>query len=348
VNTLNQDLKRIWVYLEQEEGQAHPVSWELLGAAQRLAAELPGSVVEGLLLGHQVEHIAAEAFRYGASRVYLVDDPVLEVYRNLPYGFGISNVVQKYKPEIFLVGATTLGRGLASVIATRVSTGLTADCTELAIDPDKKILAATRPTFGGNLMATILCQKQRPQMATVRPRVLPTPQPLPQADGELIRESFGMTEDEVAVKLVRFIPSDSEDQINLEYADVIVSGGRGVGDPAGFKLLEELAGLLGGVVGASRAVVDAGWISQTHQGGQTGKTVRPKLYIAAGISGAIQHRVGMSGSNFILAINTAPNASIFQLADLGIVGALYQVIPELINQVKTVRQSQPVEGASHA
>ncbi len=348
MNTLNQDLKRIWVYLEQEEGQAHPVSWELLGAAQRLAAELPGSVVEGLLLGHQVEHIAAEAFRYGASRVYLVDDPVLEVYRNLPYGFGISNVVQKYKPEIFLVGATTLGRGLASVIATRVSTGLTADCTELAIDPDKKILAATRPTFGGNLMATILCQKQRPQMATVRPRVLPTPQPLPQADGELIRESFGMTEDEVAVKLVRFIPSDSEDQINLEYADVIVSGGRGVGDPAGFKLLEELAGLLGGVVGASRAVVDAGWISQAHQVGQTGKTVRPKLYIAAGISGAIQHRVGMSGSNFILAINTDPNASIFQLADLGIVGDLYQVIPELINQVKTVRQSQPVEGASHA
>lgn len=348
MNTPNQDLKRIWVYLEQEEGQAHPVSWELLGAAQRLAAELPGSVVEGLLLGHQVEHIAAEAFRYGASRVYLVDDPVLKVYRNLPYGFGISNVVQKHKPEIFLVGATTLGRGLASVIATRVSTGLTADCTELAIDPDKKILAATRPTFGGNLMATILCQKQRPQMATVRPRVLPTPTPLPQASGELIRESFGMTEDEVAVKLLRFIPSDSEDQINLEYADVIVSGGRGVGDPAGFKLLEELAGLLGGVVGASRAVVDAGWISQAHQVGQTGKTVRPKLYIAAGISGAIQHRVGMSGSNFILAINTDPNASIFQLADLGIVGDLYQVIPELINQVKTVRQSQPVEGASHA
>ncbi len=339
--------KRIWVYLEQEEGQAHPVSWELLGAAQRLAAELPGSLVEGVLLGDKVAGIAEEAFRYGASRVYLIDDPVLNVYRNLPYGFGISNLVQKYQPEIFLVGATTLGRGLASVIATRVQTGLTADCTELTIDPDKKILAATRPTFGGNLMATILCQKQRPQMATVRPRVLPTPQPLPQASGELIREPLGMSEAEVAVKLVRFMPADSEERINLEYADVIVSGGRGVGDPAGFKLLEELAGLLGGVVGASRPVVDAGWVSYAHQVGQTGKTVRPKLYVAAGISGAIQHRVGMSGSNFVLAINSDPHAPIFQVADLGLVGDLYQVIPELINQVKTVRQSQPEQGGQH-
>ncbi|MCL4294818.1 MAG: electron transfer flavoprotein subunit alpha/FixB family protein [Anaerolineae bacterium] len=339
--------KRIWVYLEQEEGQAHPVSWELLGAAQRLAVDVPGSVVEGVLLGDNVAHIAEEAFRYGASRVYLIDDPVLDVYRNLPYGFGISNLVQKYQPEIFLVGATTLGRGLASVIATRVQTGLTADCTELTIDPDKKILAATRPTFGGNLMATILCQKQRPQMATVRPRVLPTPQPLPQASGELIREPLGMSEAEVAVKLVRFMPADTEERINLEYADVIVSGGRGVGDPAGFKLLEELAGLLGGVVGASRPVVDAGWVSYAHQVGQTGKTVRPKLYIAAGISGAIQHRVGMSGSNFILAINSDPQAPIFQVADLGLVGDLYQVIPELINQVKSVRQAQPEQGGQH-
>jgi electron transfer flavoprotein alpha subunit len=342
-----QATKRIWVYLEQEEGQAHPVSWELLGAAQRLAADLPGSLVEGVLLGDKVAGIAEEAFRYGASRVYLIDDPVLNVYRNLPYGFGISNLVQKYQPEIFLVGATTLGRWLASVIATRVQTGLTADCTELTIDPDKKILAATRPTFGGNLMATILCQKQRPQMATVRPRVLPTPQPLPQASGQLIHEPLGMTEAEVAVKLVRFMPADTEERINLEYADVIVSGGRGVGDPAGFKLLEELAGLLGGVVGASRPVVDAGWVSYAHQVGQTGKTVRPKLYIAAGISGAIQHRVGMSGSNFILAINSDPHAPIFQVADLGLVGDLYQVIPELINQVKSVQQSQPEQGGQH-
>jgi electron transfer flavoprotein alpha subunit len=340
--------KRIWVYLEQEDGQAHPVSWELLGAAHRLAADLPGSIVEGVLLGHNVAHIAEEAFRYGASRVYLIDDAVLQVYRNLPYGFGISNLVKKHQPEIFLVGATTLGRGLASVIATRVHTGLTADCTELTIDPDKKILAATRPTFGGNLMATILCRQHRPQMATVRPRVLPLPQPVAQTNGEISHEPLGMTEDEVAVKLVRIIPADAGERVNLEYADVIVAGGRGVGDPAGFKMLEELAGLLGGVVGASRPVVDAGWISYAHQVGQTGKTVRPKLYIAAGISGAIQHRVGMSGANVTLAINTDPNAPIFQVADLGIVGDLYEVIPELINQVKATQQHQPAEGGSHA
>lgn len=337
------DPKRLWVLIEQEDGQPHPVSWELLGAVGRLAADLPDSVVEGVLLGHQVDHIPAQAFRYGARRVYVIDDPVLAYYRNAPYAFGISALVKKYKPEIFLVGATTLGRDLGSAIATRVSTGLTADCTELAIDPEKKILAATRPTFGGNLMATILCKTQRPQMATVRPRVLPTPRPMEAVDGEVIHEPLGMTEAEVAVQLLRVIPNVGEN-VNIEYADVIVAGGRGIGGPEGFKLLEELAGLLGGVVGASRAVVDAGWISAAHQIGQTGKTVRPKLYIAAGISGAIQHRVGVSGSDFILAINTDPKAPIFQVADLGIVGDLYEVVPELIRQVKATRP----DGGAHA
>ncbi len=337
------DPKRLWVLIEQEDGRPHPVSWELLGAAGRLAADLPDSVVEGVLLGHQVGHIPAQAFRYGARRVYVIDDPVLAYYRNAPYAFGISALVKKYKPEIFLVGATTLGRDLGSAIATRVSTGLTADCTELAIDPEKKILAATRPTFGGNLMATILCKTQRPQMATVRPRVLPMPQPAAAADGEVVPEPLGMTEAEVGVQLLRVIPNVGEN-VNIEYADVIVAGGRGIGGPEGFRLLEELAGLLGGVVGASRAVVDAGWISAAHQIGQTGKTVRPKLYIAAGISGAIQHRVGVSGSDFILAINTDPKAPIFQVADLGIVGDVYEVVPELIRQVKATRPN----GGAHA
>jgi electron transfer flavoprotein alpha subunit len=292
-------------------------------------------------LGHNVAHIAKEAYRYGARRVYLIDDPVLEKYRNLPYAVGASQLVEKYHPEIFLVGATILGRDLAGSIATRIRTGLTADCTELAIDGNKKILAATRPTFGGNLMATILCQTKRPQMATVRPRVLPLPAPLPKANGELITHLLEMKEEDIPVKVVRFIPS--EVQFNIEYADVIVSGGRGVGGPDGFKLLQELADRLGGVVGASRPVVDAGWLPHEHQVGQTGKTVRPKLYIAAGISGAVQHRVGMSGADFILAINTDPNAPIFQIADLAIVGDLYEVIPELIEQVKTARQ-----GAAHA
>ncbi len=332
---MSDNVKRIWTFIEQENGKAHPVSWELLGAVQKLAAELEGSVVEAVLLGQDVAHIAEEAYLYGAKRVYLIEDAVLKDYRNLPYGTGISNLVEKYKPEIFLVGATILGRDLAGTIATQVKTGLTADCTELAIDPDKKILAATRPTFGGNLMATILCQKQRPQMATVRPRVLPMPQPLPAAQGELVRETLDIKEEDVPVKLARFIPS--AEQLNIEYSDVIVAGGRGVGGPDGFKVLEELAQALDGVVGASRPVIDAGWLPRDHQVGQTGKTVRPKLYIAAGISGAVQHRVGMSGADFILAINTDPNASIFQIADLAIVGDLFQVIPELTAQVKAIK-----------
>jgi len=327
--------RRIWVYIEQEQGQVHPVSWELLGAAGRLAGELPGSCVEGVLLGHDVAHLAPAAFSYGAGRLYLIDDPILEPYRNLPYGVGVSQLVQKYRPEIFLIGATTLGRDLASAIATRVQTGLTADCTELTIDPRQEILAATRPTFGGNLMATILCRKQRPQMATVRPRVLPMPAPQPKADGELVRESLDLSEAEIPVKRVRLIPDEA--RLNIEYADVIVAGGRGVGGPAGFRLLEALAAALNGVVGATRPVVDAGWIGYEHQVGQTGKTVRPKLYIAAGLSGAVQHRVGMSGSDFILAINSDPTAPIFQIADLGLVGDLHDVIPELLRQLKAAR-----------
>jgi len=329
---------RIWVFIEQEEGKPHPVSWELLGAAMRLSEELPGSVVEGVLLGHNVAGIAPQAYRYGAKRVYLIDDPLLETYRNLPYGHGVSKLVTTYKPEIFLFGATTLGRDLAGTIATRVQTGLTADCTELAIDPKQKILAATRPTFGGNLMATILCRKHRPQMATVRPRVLVMPEPLAEAEGELLRETLDLNESDIPVRRLRLIPG--KERVNIEYADVIVAGGRGMGGPKGFKLLEELAESLGGVVGASRPVIDAGWLGHDHQVGQTGQTVRPKLYIAAGISGAVQHTVGMSGSNFILAINSDPKAPIFQMANVSIVGDLYKVIPELIRQVKGTRSGQ--------
>jgi electron transfer flavoprotein alpha subunit len=334
----NHQPRRIWVLIEQEAGAPHPVSWELLGAAKRLATELDAerAVVEGVLFGHEVSSIAQEVFRYGASRVYLVDDPVLRVYRNLPYAAGISQLVQTYQPEIFLIGATTLGRDLASAVATRVQTGLTADCTELTIDPKQGILAATRPTFGGNLMATILCRQHRPQMATVRPRVLPMPEPLAEATGEVIGEPLGMSEEQVPVKRLRLIPG--QQQLNLEYAEVIVAGGRGLGGPDGLPLLEDLAQALGGVVGVSRPLVDAGWVSADHQVGQTGKTVRPKLYVAAGISGAVQHRVGMSGAGFVLAINSDPQAPIFQIADLGIVGDLYEVVPELISQVRAAQQ----------
>ncbi len=332
---------RIWVFVEQQEHQVHPVSWELLGAAKRLSADLPGSVVEAVLPGHQIADLAPQAFHYGASRVYVIDSPVLEIYRNLPYAMAVSQLVMQYRPEIFLIGATTLGRDLAGSIATRVGTGLTADCTELAIDPAQHILAATRPTFGGNLMATILCRRHRPQMATVRPRVLPMPDPIPDATGEVIAVPFDLREEDVPVKRLRLIRA--EEQPNIEYADVLVAGGRGVGGPEGFALLEELADALGGMVAASRPVVDAGWMDAGRQVGQTGKTVRPKLYIAAGISGAVQHRVGMSGADVILAINTDPNAPIFQIATLGIVGDLYDVIPALIRQVK----GQAQDGQAH-
>jgi electron transfer flavoprotein alpha subunit len=325
--------RRLWVLIEQEDGIAHPVSWELLGAARRLAAELDDAhaIVEGVLLGHGVEPLVADAFGYGAERVHLIDDPVLADYRNLPYASAVSRLVQTHQPEIFLIGATSLGRDLASAVATRVETGLTADCTELAIDPKLQVLAATRPTFGGNLMATILCRDHRPQMATVRPRVLPMPARRTQDHGEIVRAPLGLTEADVPVRRLRLMPAKR--QVDLEHAEVIVAGGRGLGDPAGLALLEQLAAALGGVVAVSRPLVDAGWISVEHQVGQTGKTVRPKLYVAVGISGAVQHRVGMSGAGFILAINTDPEAPIFQVADLGLVGDLYQVIPELIRRL---------------
>lgn len=335
---------KIWVFVEQDGGRAHPVSWELLGAATGLAEQLAGGVVEAVLLGHAVQAIVPEAFAYGADRVYCSDDPLLAHYRNLPYAIGVSQLVQAHQPEIFLVGATHLGRDLASSIATRVRTGLTADCTELSIDPQLKILAATRPTFGGNLMATILCRQRRPQMATVRPRVLPLPERQPGRSGELVRAELGLREADMPVRLLGFEPAAGG--ADIEYADVIVAGGRGVGGPEGFARLAELAEALGGVVGASRPVVDAGWIGYEHQVGQTGKTVRPKLYLAAGISGAVQHRVGMSGADFILAINRDPEAPIFQVADLGIVGDVAEVVPELIRQLRA--RTAGAQGGSHA
>ncbi|MFQ6000312.1 MAG: electron transfer flavoprotein subunit alpha/FixB family protein [Anaerolineae bacterium] len=335
--------QRVWVFIEQEHGVAHPVSWELIGAANRLAQELSDGVVEGVLLGHRVEPIAHEAFLYGAQRIYMIEDPTLADYRNQPYAHGAISLARKYHPEIFLVGATTLGRDLAGAIATSLQTGLTADCTELTIDPEKKILAATRPAFGGNLMATILCRTRRPQMATVRPRVLPTPEPMSTDRGEIVREPLGMSEEEVPVKLLRLIPPREGPRVAIEYADVVVAGGRGLGSPEGFALLQALADAVGGVVGASRPPVDAGWIDYERQIGQTGKTVRPRLYIAVGISGAVQHQAGMAGSDFVLAINSDPEAPIFQVADLGLVGDLYEVIPELIAQIKAAEKG---EGAS--
>ncbi len=327
------DYKGVWVWVEQHGGEAHPVSWELLGKACELA-EARDCDVAAVVLGHNVEHLAREAGYYGARKVYLIDDPVLERYRTDPYAHGIVQLVRKYKPEIFLMGATTTGRDLAGAVATELQTGLTADCTGLDIDELTGLLRQTRPAFGGNIMATILTREHRPQMATVRPRVMRARPRDESLSAEIIREPLGMTEEQVRKKIVKWTPDEESELVNLQYAEVIVSGGRGLGGPQGFELLAELAEVLGGVVGASRGAVDAGWISHDHQVGQTGTTVRPRLYIACGISGAIQHRVGMEHSDIIVAINIDPNARIFQIADYGIVGDLYEVVPELIKQAK--------------
>ncbi len=338
--------RRFWVFIEQEEGKVHPVSWELLGVARGLAGQVAGEaaatgdevLVEGVLLGHNVGDIAQEAVYYGADRVYLFDDPIFEHYRNCPYYQTLAAVSKKYQPEVFLIGATTLGRDLAGAVATALATGLTADCTQLEMGEVKgasqRLLLATRPAFGGNIMATILCRTHRPQMSSVRPRVFPMPTRNPAAQGEIVREEVALDEADAMACILEFIRAKGE-SVNLEYAEVIVSGGRGLGSPDGFKLLQELADELGGVVGASRPLVDAGWISYAHQVGQSGRTVRPKLFIAAGL----QHKVGMQNSDFIIAINNDPNAPIFEVADVGIVGDLFQVIPEMIQQIRAFKEA---------
>jgi len=344
-------IRRFWVYIEQEDGKVHPVAWELLGVAARLASEIKDeldksgdtAVVEGILVGHDMNALALEAIHYGAQNVYVVDDPAFKNYLNKPYTSALTTLVNKYKPEVFLVGATTLGRDLAGAVATSLRTGLTADTTHLAMgetkEGTKKLLLATRPAFGGNVIATIVCRNHSPQMATVRPRVFTAAPRMADAKGEVVCETIEITPEMVNAEILEFITNEAA-TVKLEYADIIVSGGRGLGGAKGFELLKELADELGGVVGSSRACVDAGWIKYDHQVGQTGKTVRPKLYIAAGISGAIQHKVGMQESDFILAINRDPHAPIFEIATMGIVGDLYEVIPALIKQIRALKEAQ--------
>ena len=316
----------VWVWVEQFQGEAGSISWEMAGQGRKLADQL-GTTLTACVLGHNVEHIAQEAIAYGADRVFLVDDPTLAVYRTDPYARCLVELVRKYKPEIFLLGASSRGRDLAGAVATQLYTGLTADCTGLDIEPETNLLLQTRPAFGGNIMATIKCPNHRPQMATVRHRVFEMPVPDPTRQGQIVREKAVMGEEDIASKVVDFIVQEGE--VNLADAKIIVSGGRGVKGPEGFAPIRELAEVLGGAVGASRAAVDAGWIPYAHQVGQTGRTVRPDLYIACGISGAIQHQAGMKTSKVIVAINKDPEAPIFQIAHYGIVGDLFKVVPAL-------------------
>lgn len=330
--------KGVWVFAEQREGKVQSVAYELLTEGRNLAEDLKEELCAVLCGEASIEEEVDHLFSYGADRVYLATHPELKHYHTAPYTRAIAEMINKFKPEIFLIGATTLGRDLAARLAIRVGAGLTADCTGLAIDPEKKILLQTRPAFGGNIMATIQTPNHRPQMATVRPKVFKksqVPSPKPQA-GNVIKFSPVINPEDLVVKLLEIIKDESV-KVNLAEAEIIVSGGRGLGEAKNFSLIEELAGVLGGAVGASRATVDAGWISAHHQVGQTGKTVSPKIYIACGISGKIQHLAGMQSSENIVAINKDPDAPIFKVATYGIVGDLFLVVPLLTKKIKELR-----------
>jgi electron transfer flavoprotein alpha subunit len=321
------------VFVEQCDGKAHPVSWELLGVGRILARDL-GVELAAFILGSKIRGLAEEAFAYGADKVYLIDDPLLAHYLTETYLNASISLIRKYKPEIVLMGATGLGRDLAGAVATELRTGLTADCTGLSIDKKRRLLEQTRPAFGGNIMATIMTEKVRPQMASVRPHVMPKPEAQPGRTGTVITEPFTVAEQQIQSAVLEVIPLLTDHSVNISAAPVIVSGGRGMLNADSFKMLFELAELLGGVVGCSRSAVDAGWVPHERQVGQTGKTVRPKLYIACGISGAIQHLVGMQDADYIIAINKDKSAPIFEVAHLGIVGDVFEVIPSLIEKLR--------------
>jgi electron transfer flavoprotein alpha subunit len=323
--------KHVWVFIEAERGVVHPVSWELLGEGRKLANAL-GVELAGVVMGPaaaRTQEICKEAFHYGADLCYLAQDEVLRDYRNEPYTRALTELVNTYQPEILMLGASTLGRDLAGSVATTLATGLVADCTELVIEAESRNLASTRPTFGGSLLCTIMTQRHRPQMATVRPRVMAMPEPDTSRSGRIVEHTLSIIESSIITKVLDYLPDNLQDKPQLAFADIIVAGGRGLKKQENFQLVWDLAKVLGAEVGASRPIVQAGWAELDRQVGQSGKTVRPKLYIAAGISGAIQHRVGMDGADVIIAINNDANAPIFDFAHYGIVGNALQILPAL-------------------
>ncbi|MBD3246303.1 MAG: 4Fe-4S dicluster domain-containing protein [Candidatus Omnitrophica bacterium] len=322
----------VWVFAEQRDGEISPVAYELLGKAQELA-RVRNSYVGALLLGSGVRDRALQLIERGADKVYVADHPDLAHYISENYTKVIVELVEKHKPEIILAGATTTGRSLVSRIAVNLYAGLTADCTGLDIDPDTNLLVQTRPAFGGNIMAQIICPHFRPQMATVRHKVMPESPVDSSRQGEIIDAEIPAQLRDPRIKFLDFF-REMTSTVNIAEADVIVSGGRGLQDAKNFSLIEELAETLGAAVGSSRACVDAGWIPYSHQVGQTGRTVCPKVYIACGISGQIQHLVGMQSSDVIVAVNKDPDAPIFQVADYGIVGDVLKVVPLLTAQFK--------------
>ena len=325
----------IWVFAEQRGGALAPVTAELLGEARRLAEPL-GVKVAAVLLGQQVADMCENLLAAGAEKVYVAEHPLLQDFLEETYAAALTELAQKYQPEIILAGATYLGRAFIPQVAAALKTGLTADCTAFAIDPEKRLLLQTRPAFGGNIMATIITPRTFPQMATARPGVFKPMTPTANPAGEVIRVELAVMNQQRRSRFVATV-AEIKERIPLSAAEVIVAGGRGLKDGKNFKLLEELADLLGGAVGATRGAVDAGWIPYAHQIGQTGKTVSPKLYFAIGLSGASQHVVGMQSADVIVAINKDPQAPIFQVADVGLVGDLFEIVPALIQEIKKER-----------
>ena len=339
-----EEYKGVYVFAQQVDNQVSGIALELLGEAKRLAAPLNAEVT-AVLIGSDVKGLVDELAAYGADNVVLIDDPELKDYRTEPYTHALASAINEFKPEIMLIGATAIGRDLGPKVSARVATGLTADCTLLEIgdfpivakpgqEQKHNQLLMTRPAFGGNTIATIACPNNRPQMATVRPGVMQKLDPNKDAKAKVIEFNPGFTPDNKYVEILEIVKAVTE-TVDIMDADILVSGGRGVGSPENFKILEDLAEAIGGVVSCSRAVVDAGWKPKDLQVGQTGKTVRPKVYFAIGISGAIQHVAGMEESDLIIAINKDETAPIFDVADYGVVGDLNKIVPKLTEMIKT-------------
>jgi len=331
---IDREYSGIWVFAEQLEGRLASVTLELIGEAKKLASSL-NVPVSAVLLGDNVENMISTLFAYGVDTIYLIDNPVYHFYRAETYRKAFCYLVEKYRPEILLMGATTTGRDLAGAVATTLKTGLTADCTALEIDPDTKILLASRPAFGGNIMATIVCIDHRPQMATVRPKVMKNIAPDFNRTGLVIRETFEIEENSLKTIVLEIVKYKAEN-IKLEDANIIVSGGRGIQNEVGVQLMNELATVLGGVVAGSRGAVEKNLVEHNQQVGQTGKTVAPKLYFAFGISGAIQHTVGIQGAETIIAVNTDPECNMMKMATYSIAGDALKILPKLIAEFKKI------------
>lgn len=334
MESITTEYSGVWVFVEQLEGTLSSVTLELIGEAKKLADNLEAQV-SAVLLGDQVEAIIPTLYEHGADNVYTIDHPVFHFYRVETYAKAFCYLVEKYKPEILLMGATTTGRDLAGAVATSLKTGLTADCTALEIDMDNKILLASRPAFGGNIMATIVCTNHRPQMATVRPKVMKMPTPILNRTGTIIIESFPIQEDTLKTMVLKIVKESSENK-KLEDAKIIISVGRGIQNETGIQLVNELASVIGASVAGSRGAVEKNLIDHSHQVGQTGQTVSPKLYFAIGISGAIQHTVGIQGAETIVAINTDPDCPMIKMATYGVVADALTILPKLIQEFKSI------------